>query len=69
MTTTANTRLYHVLFDGKPEIVCHICPIDRQDADVIPCLEDGDTTGECRHVQYAACDCLDASCAVCGDAA
>ena len=46
--------LYHVLFDGKPEVVGHVCEEHRLMGDAIPCDTDhGD--GECDHVQYQVC--------------
>jgi hypothetical protein len=52
-------RLKHVLFDSKPEVICHVCPEHKSIADSLPCDDDKGADGECAHVQYRPCDCAD----------
>lgn len=62
--------LWHVRFDGKPAVVCHVCPRHKAIADRLPCDDDKGTNGECAHVQYTACACDEAQCCVaCGEVA
>jgi hypothetical protein len=61
--------LYHVMFDGKPEVFCHVCRQHKAAADLLPCDDDKGANGECAHVQYAVCDCPDDehACDICLD--
>lgn len=60
--------LKHVLFDGKPEVMCHVCPQHKAIVDRFAC-DDEISDGECAHVQYAVCDCSDeqAACVACSE--
>ena len=49
--------LTHVMFDGKPEVICHTCAWHKSLGDALPCDDDKGADGECAHVQYAVCDC------------
>jgi len=49
--------LYHVMFDRKPEVECHVCRAHKAIADGLQCTDARGADGECEHVQYAICDC------------
>jgi hypothetical protein len=49
--------LFHVMFDGKPEVMCHVCPTHKAIADSFACDDEKGTDGGCAHVQYCVCDC------------
>ena len=51
------TRLYHVLFDGQPEVRLHVCAECRAFADTLVCSDEENDRGECSHVQYQDCRC------------
>jgi hypothetical protein len=61
--------LFHVLFDRRPEVACHVCLWHRSIADLLECQEDhGD--GSCDHVQYDECECrAEVVCVACRDGA
>ncbi|HEY1294706.1 MAG TPA: hypothetical protein VGJ60_16635 [Chloroflexota bacterium] len=64
MTTLDDLR--HVLFDGQPAVICHVCPRHKAMADRLNCDDERNADGECAHVQYRACDCTDPDlCAAC----
>lgn len=70
---TASEDLRHVLFDGKPEVLGHVCPKHKALVDSLRCDDEQGPDGQCAHVQYRACDCvLGRGCDMCdiwGDAA
>jgi hypothetical protein len=49
--------LYHVMFDGKPQVQCHVCAEHKAIADTLECDDERGPDGECAHVQYGACNC------------
>jgi hypothetical protein len=57
MPSDVTTALYHVMFDGKPEVRVHVCPACRAFADLLTCSDEKDERGQCSHVQYADCHC------------
>jgi hypothetical protein len=60
--------MWHLYFDGEPELVAHICDLHREIGQRLSC-PDQDEAGDCAHVQTQACDCSPrGSCAVCPDA-
>jgi hypothetical protein len=63
--------LKHVMFDGKPEVMCHVCAQHKAIADSLPCDDSTGSDGGCAHVQYAICDCSDDehACDICLEAA
>lgn len=50
--------MYHLMFDGEPEVRAHVCEGHRRFAAMFECPSD-DGSGDCDHVQYAGCDCAD----------
>jgi hypothetical protein len=54
--SVVSTPLYHVMFDGEPEVQCHVCTEHRLFADLLPC-PDHEEHGACSHIQYADCAC------------
>lgn len=63
---TMAPALWHVMFDGKEDLECHVCPRHKAIADMLACDDAKGDNGECAHVQYRACDCTDPEmCAYC----
>lgn len=55
-----SSTVWHVLFDGKPEIVTHVCVVHRELGLLIGCPHgDINANGDCAHVQTRLCECID----------
>ena len=60
--------VWHLLFNGNPEIVAHICDEHRRIGQSIACPDTDPETGDCAHVQTKVCDCgVQRECSPCVD--